>query len=267
MPKALDLAGQKFGRLTVIKRVSTPVHWKTKKRTHWLCKCDCGKETTVLGTSLHRGITISCGCFHRENHTIHGHSVNYKPSPTYYSWECMKARCNNQTNDNYKYYGGKGIRVCERWAEFKNFLADMGERPSKKYTIERLDSNKGYEPENCIWADSFVQNNHKTSNYLITFDNQILSISQWARKLGTSSQTIRGRLKLGWDIERALTTPLLHHPYPNRGRLFITWNNETLSIAQWARKFNFPYKLLCERMKRYGYTLEQALRTPKKSYR
>ena len=176
-----DLTGQTFGRLVAI----GPNGRSTEGQTLWLCICECWNSTVVRGNSLLRGVTKSCGCLRKATCSItgkltgpingkqngpvnikvaqaasktHGHSNshgNRHGTLTYRSWQNMRSRCTNPNNKhNWPRYGGRGIKVCDRWLNsFENFLADMGERPSKKYSINRIDNNRNYEPGNCEWTN------------------------------------------------------------------------------------------------------------------
>ena len=158
MPNKLELAGQKFGRLTVIGEAG-----KDKRGNYlWECQCECGNTLVTIARPLRIGRTVSCGCYNKERSTKHGMSN----SPTYYSWSSMKTRCYNPTHDNYQHYGANGIIVCACWLNsFEAFLEDMGERP-EGMTLDRIDREGNYEPGNCRWATEEQQKRNRSITVL-----------------------------------------------------------------------------------------------------
>lgn len=147
----------------------------------------------------------------------HGHSINKRHTKTYSAWHSMRDRCELPNNPQYCNYGGRGIRVCERWRKFENFLADMGESPSLKHSIDRFPDNNGnYEPGNCRWATKKEQANNKRTNVFVTFNGETKTVSQWAEGLGWKTNTLIYRLKRGWTIERALRQKIQKRTYVKR---------------------------------------------------
>lgn len=156
-----DLTGMKFSMLTVLKRLENNKHGNST----WLCKCECGKETKCIGSEIKNSHKKSCGCRRinvlGENSVTHGQKRVGKVSAEYNVWATMVQRCTNQNNKSYPNYGGRGINICDRWRVFENFYADMGNRPSKSHSIDRVDVNGIYELTNCRWVTSESQNRNK----------------------------------------------------------------------------------------------------------
>jgi len=196
-----NLLGQRFGKLTVIAYAG-----RNQFDHHlWLCRCDCGNEKTSTTSSLCAGRTIACGCY--SPHRTHGMSK----TPEYKIWTAMVQRCTTVKHQAYKDYGGRGIKVCERWRHsFENFLDDMGKRPSPLYSLDRIDNDGNYEPGNCRWATQTEQTNNQRNNHIVEFNGESLTINQWAEKTGINSTTIHQRIKRGWSIEQILTEPVAH---------------------------------------------------------
>lgn len=199
MPKKIDIIGQKFNMLTVLEECGHQGADRAFK-----CICDCGKEKIASIRNLRRGDTKSCGCAYKlaadkRNETPkHGHSRRGNISPEYRSYRMMVNRCTNPNFEQWKNYGGRGITVCARWTGeggFENFLADMGQRPSKDHTLDRKKVNGNYEPDNCRWATWFEQAVNRRSTIFIEHAGETLCISDWERKLELPYMTIHSRVK------------------------------------------------------------------------
>lgn len=204
---AIDLTGKIFDSLNVIKYHSTDKHGHTK----WLCKCKCGNETVVIGDNLTRGHTKSCGCEGRRRTVAvkitHG-MTNTRP---YHTWENMIARCYRKSTKAYRYYGGRGIVVCDKWLTFEGFWADMKDGYSDDLTIERKDVNGNYDKQNCVWATVEAQANNKRNNVVLSYKGEEDTLTRFSAKYGISVATLWARIfVLGWDIGRALETPVRH---------------------------------------------------------
>lgn len=198
MPAFIDLTGKRFDRLWVFKRVELGRH-----NTHWLCQCDCGRWKFVAGGNLKNGRSLSCACVRNEilSQISSTHRMSYQV-PEYTVWKSMRDRCNNPKNIHYHRYGGRGITVCERWNQFELFLSDMGQRPSDDHSIERVDNDAGYSPENCIWAPEIVQANNKSTNHRVTFNGIEMSMADAARQSVIPYGRLKNRIRRGWPESR-----------------------------------------------------------------
>jgi hypothetical protein len=194
---ASDHVPQEFGRLTTIGN-----EFRTG-RTYWqVCQCSCGEVKVVRSAELRRR-TKSCGCLQRESASTHGKTNSYHFS----LWIGMKQRCTNPKNKRFANYGGRGIKVCDRWLGpdgFANFVSDMGERPSPKHSIDRKENDGDYCPDNCRWATDVEQNNNRRCVVFIEHDGKKLSVGAWAKELGMSPGTIWRRIEKGMNTESIL---------------------------------------------------------------
>ena len=213
-PREFIPPGTRFGRLTVL--TEGPPIGKARARS-LLCSCECGSPSKAYSLlNLRAGNTESCGCLQRERvaaaATKHGKArANGLRTRIYRIWTGMKERCCNPTCKSYDSYGGRGIKVCDRWKNsFQAFLEDMGDPPSDLHTLDRCDNEGDYEPGNCRWATYEEQMNNKRTSTLITHNGLTLSVSQWARKIGLNATTIRTRLAKGLPIERVLSNARQH---------------------------------------------------------
>ena len=189
-------------------------------------------------------------CKERSPNRSHGFTTGEKPIPTYTAWKNMKARCGNPKRPDFERYGGRGIVVCQRWREsFESFFADMGMKPSPQYTIERTDTNGNYEPANCVWATQVEQQNNKRTNVIIEFGGKQQTMAQWAREKGMSLALLHNRIKSGWDIPSALTTP---------AHALIEFDGRRKTMAEWARSVGIKQGTLWYRIKS-GWSIAEAL--------
>lgn len=203
MTKAIINPNDKFNRLTAIEFS----HIGKNYQQHWLFKCDCGTVFITRVDGVKNGRTKSCGCLHIESLVGHPkYPKDTQGSPEYATWRHINARCKNPNNKSYKGYGGRGITVCSRWDDFLLFLADMGTRPDN-HSIDRIDNNGNYTPDNCRWATNHQQARNKRNNVNITWDGRTQCLSDWANELGMSKATISQRLDK-WGVERTMTQPL-----------------------------------------------------------
>lgn len=214
MGSLIDLTGRRFGRLVVIKRAQDYIYRSGRREPAWKCICDCGKEIDVLGNSLRTGSTNSCGCLWRER-TIeasktHGACVNGKSARLYTIWCNMKSRCGNEKHHEYYNYGGRGINVCPElendFSSFAKWAKSHGYK--EELSIDRIDINGDYCPENCRWATKKEQANNRRNNRIITVNGVSKTMSEWSDVSGVSSSTIWARMnRYGWDAAKAVLTP------------------------------------------------------------
>lgn len=211
-----DIIGKRYGKLTVVERTGSKRISARSSVSLWRCACDCGGERITPASPLFLGRTTSCGCNrYRERKAKHGHGGNghkgIKPSSTYTAWRSMVVRCTKQRTAAYNRYGGRGITVCDRWLDsFENFLADMGEKPSSGLSLDRIDGDRGYSPDNCRWATAIVQATNRAVVRKIPYKGKVHSIAALSRLSGHSEEVIRFRLKKGWSPERTIETPVRH---------------------------------------------------------
>lgn len=191
MAQAIDLTGQRFGRLVVLRR-GADYTGAGKPQRRWICQCECGMEILTYRGGLRSGRVKSCGCLQRDvvamNSTTHGRST----SPEYVVWSGMHARCRDASHESFQRYGARGIQVCERWNSFEAFYTDMGPRPDGM-TLERNDNDGNYEPGNCRWATRIEQARNTRKTVFITFEGETLSLADWGRRLNTKTSTLRQR--------------------------------------------------------------------------
>lgn len=220
-----NLEGKRFGMLVVLSIFGVVKGKRNRYGYYWLCLCDCGKKEVVLGRSMKYGFTKSCGCLHAKMSAARGRSQfrthGLSKSTEYKIYKGMFARCRNKNSRYYDDYGGRGITICRRWMKFENFYADIGSRPSPKYSLDRKNNDGPYCKSNCRWATKTEQARNTRGNHRLTLNGETKCINEWSEITGLAREVIKGRKKLGWSDERALTEPLHledSHPHPKKLR-------------------------------------------------
>lgn len=210
MPALLDLKGEKYNRLTVIGRAPKGDCGKTK----WRCRCDCGNIVELFTMHIRSGHTKSCGCIPRQNsdRVLDKKTGKMVRPDGFWSWKSIQSRCYTKSDPNYKRYGARGITVCDRWlgkGGLKNFLDDMGPRPSKSHSVGSKDFRIGYTPANCKWETPIEQGANKRNSRMFTHNGKTQHLTAWERDLGLCLGSLRLRLNRGWKLHEALSTPRL----------------------------------------------------------
>ncbi|WP_110933276.1 hypothetical protein [Paenibacillus bouchesdurhonensis] len=195
-----QLAGQRFGKLTVIRRAE-----KNSKSGNamWICECDCGNRSTVIGSHLRSGKTSSCGC-----NRISQRSMGHSKDRLYRTWLGMHNRCYNPDHDRYEWYGGKGISICDEWHVFMTFRNwALANGYTDELTIDRIDVDGNYSPGNCQWVDMKTQANNRSNNRILRYRGKRYTATELAEAHGLAPHTVFNRLKLGWTVDKIVNTP------------------------------------------------------------
>lgn len=200
-----NIIGQRFGRLMVVSFLEPA---PKAHSTLWLCQCDCGNKAKIQSNNLRSGHTRSCGCLETESKLkrslIHGHTINKTYSPTYAVWSSIKGRCLNPHNEHYKYYGGRGITICDEWMKFNNFLKDMGET-REGYQIDRINNNLGYYKENCRWTTKIENMRNRSNTLIVEYNGEKIPLITLAENLKIPWHALRRRIKTwGMTVEEAI---------------------------------------------------------------
>lgn len=196
--KGIDLTGHKFGKWTVVKLEKRP----GDSAWYWICRCECGAESSIRGTALRGGKSSGCARCSSRNLT-HGQSRMGQWTREYGIWSGMTQRCVNPNNESFHRYGGRGITVCERWMKFEAFFEDMGPSPSPFHSIHRIDNDKGYCKENCRWATQREQQANRSNSVLVTCGRKTLCAAEWARRLDIDYRVFHHLITRGWTLKTA----------------------------------------------------------------
>lgn len=204
----INFVGKTFGWLTVISFSEMRNH-----RSFWLCRCKCGNTIIKRSDGLHDN--SSCIKCKAEKQRIRMTTHNETKNKLYGEWRQMRARCNNPNNAGYLNYGGRGINVSSEWNHsyecFRDYVTKLDNYGKKGYTLDRIDVNGNYEPNNVRWVDNETQANNRRDNYLITFKGKTMSLKQWSRELGVNYTTLQSRKSLGWSDVKILETPVKYY--------------------------------------------------------
>lgn len=198
MTKRIDLTGQRFGRLVVLGYSHTK-----NGQAFWSCQCDCGNTKQIRGSDLRAGKSLSCKCLNYEVSRTHKMSK----TKIYMVWINMHSRCYKNNHPEYKRYGERGIRVCDKWQTFEGFFEDMGTTYKEGLSIDRINVNGNYCKENCRWADNITQQKNRRTTKFYTLNGETETFTYFCRKYNVNYELARGRLRMGWDIEKIFTTP------------------------------------------------------------
>jgi hypothetical protein len=263
--------GDEFELVTVI--AEAPNNRFGQRR--WLCKCKCGTEKTILSYRLAQGLTRSCGCLQRKTASQMAKTHGKSGTTEYRIWIQMIQRCENPKHPHYDKYGGRGVKVCERWrTSFENFFEDMGTRPDG-LTIDRYPNKEGdYEASNCRWATQPEQVDNRSNTKLITHNGETLSLKEWAKKIGMSREALYARLYVNkWTVEEALTAPANQkRKTRTEGEVLtrtskvvqtLTAFGRTQTIGEWAKETGLPPTTINMRMRCGTWTPEDIVTVPK----
>ena len=201
--KPIVKIGDKFNRLTAIN-----FQFRRKKKDYWLFRCDCGKEKVIQAANVKYGHTKSCGCYNIEMTIRRSKTHGMTNIPEHHTWNLMRQRCSDKNYHLYHRYGGRGIKVCKRWLGkngFQNFYSDMGKRPISKTSLDRVNNNGNYEPNNCRWATMKEQANNTKKNIFVSVNGIQIPFSELAEIFNIKTETLRQRIfNQHWDLKRAL---------------------------------------------------------------
>ena len=253
MSNIVNILGKRFGRLEVIEEVGRD----NFRHVMWLCKCDCGNEVKVRGKDLRSGKQISCGCYKRENISNITHGMSY--TRVFRIWADIQQRCDNSNNKAYKYYGARGIVVCDEWKTFEGFWkwAQLSGY-ADDLTIERIDVNGNYEPSNCKWIPFSKQARNTRRNRMITYNGENLPMVEWGERLGMGGSAIKSRIDRGYTEEEAVSIPQMK---PQALR-YIEYKGKNQTVAKWSKELNISSATIRRRIDVWGWSEEKALSTP-----
>lgn len=262
MVKVIDLTGNKYGRLTVVSMVGRKYTKGGYPYYAWECICDCGNRYVANGCSLKTGSTKSCGCITKEKRAIGDLTKTHGLSKTklYNCWQNMKKRCDKKNASCYEDYGGRGITYCEEWKSFESFRDWAFENGYKEtLTLDRINVDGNYCPENCRWVDAFTQANNTRRNHYISYGGEKYTAAELARLFNVNYHTFLSRIQRGVPVEDCLKEKLQSPKYGQ-----IEYNGEVHTYAEWARITGIKKTTIRYRIVEKGMSPKEALTTPVK---
>lgn len=259
MVAKIDYTGHKYNRLTAIRFD----HYKNNN-SMWLFRCDCGTEKVIAVAQVRSLGTKSCGCYNKEVASKRFRKHGKTETKEYKTWSKMKARCSQENDASYERYGNRGIKVCDRWLEsFQNFYDDMGDAPTPKHSIDRIDNDGDYCPENCRWATQEEQNNNYSRNMFIEIGGKKQSLRRWCTDLNISYSIAYQRIRvLSWTPEQALglTNRETIYDYSKNDKfVFVEVDGVKKHISEWAKEYGLNPKLVYKRYHTHRWPIKQAL--------
>lgn len=206
-----DLSGKKFGKLTAIRRTDDYISPSGHHATRWLCQCDCGNTVYIAAHQLKSGKTKSCGCYQKERASESNRTHGLSKERLYFTWKDMRSRCQNPRSKEYANYGGRGILLCKEWEDYLKFREwALSHGYQENLTIDRIDNDKGYCPENCRWATRTQQNRNMRRNHHVTYHGKDYIAAELARKAGIGKSVFLNRImNEGFTVEEAVELPAI----------------------------------------------------------
>lgn len=259
--RAINLISKQFGRWTVLGPIT-----RTKLGViKWLCQCTCGNVATVSGGNLRQGISKSCGCLRNNVTSDRNRTHNLSSDPLYQTWAGIIGRCTNPSNNAYKNYGGRSIKICDEWrhdfAAFHAFIIKLEHYGEDGYTIDRILTDGNYEPGNIKLSTRAEQARHTRQNRMITYKGETKCLADWAKSTGISVAVLRTRLKFNWTLER-LFDPKVRES--NRNKL-IAYNGREQNLTSWSKELHIGMTTLQRRLS-HGWSVERSFETPVDSH-
>lgn len=254
MGKRVDLTGRKVGKLTVVGYAYTK-----NNKAYWHCICECGTKCIVTARNLITEMAKSCGCSKRES--MRRVALKHGGSGTrlYSIWCNMKDRCNNPKNSHYYRYGGRGIAVCSEWInDFSSFESwALSHGYSDELSIDRINNDLGYYPDNCRWVTNKKQQNNKSTNHLITYQGKTMNVTEWAEETGIPAKTLYDRLSYNWTLDAVFSKPVKQCNLD-----YYDYEGSSHTLSEWAQLKNISYDVLYHRILKQGMSIEEALTKP-----